>query len=74
MPLKLGFSKKNRRGLPEPGEAKGDDAGLCPNCVASLKKRTPTCIGWGSINKGDDILSHKTAVPSAQAGLTSLFG
>ena len=24
--------------------------------------------------KGDDILSHKTAVPSAQAGLTSLFG
>ena len=23
--------------------------------------------------KGDDILSHKTAVPSAQAGLTSLF-
>jgi hypothetical protein len=24
--------------------------------------------------KGDDILSHKTAVPSAQAGLTTLFG
>ena len=28
----------------------------------------------GSIKKGDDILSHITAVPSAQAGLTSLFG
>ena len=24
--------------------------------------------------KGDDILSHITAVPSAQSGLTSLFG
>ena len=24
--------------------------------------------------KGDDILSHITAVPSAQAGLTTLFG
>ena len=24
--------------------------------------------------KGDDILSHNNAVPSAQAGLTSLFG
>ena len=28
----------------------------------------------GSIKKGDDILSHITAVPSAQAGLTTLFG
>ncbi|MDR6969348.1 hypothetical protein J2X31_003378, partial [Flavobacterium arsenatis] len=26
----------------------------------------------GSQKKGDDILSHNTAVPSAQAGLTSL--
>ena len=26
------------------------------------------------IKKGDDILSHITAVPSAQAGLTTLFG
>ena len=28
----------------------------------------------GFQKKGDDILSHKIAVPSAQAGLTSLFG
>ena len=27
-----------------------------------------------SSKKGDDILSHITAGPSAQAGLTSLFG
>ena len=27
-----------------------------------------------SIKKGGDILSHITAVPSAQSGLTSLFG
>jgi hypothetical protein len=27
-----------------------------------------------SLKKGDDILSHITAVPSAQAGLTTLFG
>ena len=27
-----------------------------------------------SQKKGDDILSHIIAVPSAQAGLTSLFG
>ena len=27
-----------------------------------------------SSKKGDDILSHITAVPSAQAGLTTLFG
>jgi hypothetical protein len=26
------------------------------------------------LKKGDDILSHITAVPSAQAGLTTLFG
>ena len=28
----------------------------------------------GFIKKGSDILSHITAVPSAQAGLTTLFG
>jgi len=43
------------------------------NCIAPVKKRTPTFSGWGSLKKGDDILSHITAVPSAQAGLTSLF-
>ena len=48
----------------------------------TYKKRTPTFSGWGSkesenkfrLKKGDDILSHITAVPSAQAGLTTLFG
>ena len=28
----------------------------------------------GLVKKGSDILSHITAVPSAQAGLTTLFG
>ena len=28
----------------------------------------------GFLKKGGDILSHRIAVPSAQAGLTSLFG
>ena len=42
--------------------------------VVPIKKRTPTFSGWGSVKKGDDILSHITAVPSAQAGLTTLFG
>ena len=42
--------------------------------VVPMKQKTPTFSSWGSIKKGDDILSHITAVPSAQAGLTSLFG
>ena len=46
---------------------------LCRH-VAPIKKRTPVFSDWGSIKKGDDILSHITAVPSAQAGLTTLFG
>ena len=37
-------------------------------------KKNPVYSDWGSIKKGDDILSHITAVPSAQAGLTTLFG
>ena len=37
-------------------------------------KKTPTFSSWSFIKKGDDILSHITAVPSAQAGLTTLFG
>jgi hypothetical protein len=45
-----------------------------PHHQDSTKQRTPAFSGWGSIKKGDDILSHITAVPSAQAGLTSLFG
>ena len=42
--------------------------------MVPIKKRAPIFSGWGSIKKGDDILSHITAVPSAQAGLTTLFG
>jgi hypothetical protein len=55
----------------------GIDPGLIPNLANTCrtdKKRTPTFSGWGSIKKGDDILSHITAVPSALAGLTTLFG
>ena len=37
-------------------------------------QKNPIRNGWGFQKKGDDILSHNTAVPSAQAGLTSLFG
>ena len=53
---------------------RGDESRAMPESVAPIKKRTPTFSSWGSIKKGDDILSHITAVPSAQAGLTSLFG
>ena len=38
------------------------------------KTKNPVSLDKGFQKKGDDILSHITAVPSAQAGLTSLFG
>ena len=60
--FQIGFSKK------------GDEPSPKGEHVVPIKKRTPTFSGWGSTKKGDDILSHITAVPSAQAGLTSLFG
>ena len=41
--------------------------------AAPIKKIIPT-VGSGLLKKGSDILSHITAVPSAQSGLTSLFG
>ena len=37
-------------------------------------KKPLSDLDKGSLKKGDDILSHITAVPSAQAGLTTLFG
>ena len=37
-------------------------------------KKNPHHFWWGFLKKGGDILSHRIAVPSAQAGLTSLFG
>ena len=38
------------------------------------KNKKPRSLEQGFLKKGDDILSHITAVPSAQAGLTTLFG
>ena len=43
------------------------------NRVAPINKKIPH-FREGFLKKGDDILSHITAVPSAQSGLTSLFG
>ena len=40
--------------------------------MKSKNKKAYLKIGFSK--KGDDILSHITAVPSAQAGLTTLFG
>src|SRR5690606_6641679 len=37
-------------------------------------KKSPQQTNVGDSEKGDDLLSHITAVPSAQTGLTSLFG
>ncbi len=37
------------------------------------KKKELVFFRQAQIKKGNDILSHITAVPSAQAGLTSLF-
>ena len=40
-----------------------------------LQTKNPDSLGIRVFQKkGDDILSHITAVPSAQAGLTTLFG
>src|SRR6476660_7150228 len=67
------ISKERRR--PEAnGRPEGDSPNWRSNRAAPIKKRTPTFSGWGSTKKGGDILSHRIAVPSAQAGLTSLFG
>ena len=40
----------------------------------SKKTKNPLFSQRVFLKKGDDILSHITAVPSAQAGLTTLFG
>ena len=40
----------------------------------TYKKQKVPHFREGLSKKGDDILSHITAVPSAQAGLTTLFG
>ena len=41
--------------------------------ISSIKQKTPS-VRIGFLKKGGDILSHITAVPSAQSDLTSLFG
>ena len=38
------------------------------------KKQKAPSFDEAFLKKGSDILSHRNAVPSAQAGLTSLFG
>ncbi|MFC0780752.1 hypothetical protein, partial [Flavobacterium sp. HJSW_4] len=42
------------------------------NPKRDIKQKTPSDLDGVFQKKGDDILSHITAVPSAQAGLTSL--
>ena len=42
--------------------------------MTGIKAKNPSSLDEGFLKKGDDILSHITAVPSAQAGLTTLFG
>ena len=50
-------------------------ASIISYCVDKIpNKKTLFRKKQGFQKKGDDILSHITAVPSAQAGLTSLFG
>ena len=45
------------------------------NIQNSFKPKNPVSVRNRVFQKkGDDILSHITAVPSAQAGLTTLFG
>ncbi len=39
-----------------------------------LNKKSPFQMNRKDLKEGGDILSHKIAVPSAQMGLTSLFG
>ena len=49
--------------------------------ISKKSKKKPHIVGYEvlytdclSIKKGGDLLSHINAVPSAQLGLTSLFG
>jgi hypothetical protein len=42
--------------------------------MVPIKNKKACLFRQAFLKKGDDILSHITAVPSAQAGLTTLFG
>ena len=63
---------KRPEGFARTGEAKAADRGQRPT-RRTYKKIKPNLKSWASLKKGGDILSHRIAVPSAQAGLTSLF-
>ena len=64
----LYFVKTIRHKKPPPSIDEGGFLGFTTN-----KKSTYLTISAFQ-KKGDDILSHNNAVPSAQTGLTSLFG
>ena len=55
-------------------DPKGDEPSRQGEHVVPINKKNPHQLhDEDFLKKGDDILSHITAVPSAQAGLTSLF-
>ena len=70
--VRTGFFKDPRPSAKR-SEAKGDEPSPKGEHVVPINKKA--CLfRQASLKKGDDILSHIIAVPSAQAGLTSLFG
>ena len=81
--LRQGSGGKQRFGRPQKDAAPIANAGfradwsfrfLKEKAQNGIKQKTPSDLDRVFQKKGDDILSHMTAVPSAQAGLTSLFG
>jgi hypothetical protein len=71
--LRLFASLGSKKSLPAGRQGSGSTEGT--RCT--YKKKNPSSKMKGSIKKGSDILSHLVikdeTVPSAQAGLTSLF-
>ena len=64
---------KRLEGYARLSEAKGGDTKRS-DCAAPLENKKACSFEQAFQKKGGDILSHITAVPSAQSGLTSLFG
>ena len=60
--------------LKKPAGRQGRRTEALAEHVVLLNKKPRFVRNRVFIKKGDDILSHIIAVPSAQAGLTSLFG
>ena len=53
----------------------GGAGGVDPPSTRAIKKPcSNTKFTTGSLKQGGGLLSHQSAVPSAQTGLTSLFG